>query len=895
MLGLSYRPFIFLLNLVAGVLFGLNLPSHAAGPLERVANTTLTTLPLTPPVLGYTYTNAFPGLSFNNPVCLATPPGETNRLFILEKTGTIIVITNLAVPTRTIFLDMANRVTSSSSVSDERGLLGLAFHPGYATNGYFYVYYTGPANTAANGGGNGMHDILARYQVSLMNTNQANAATHTPILMQYDQADNHNGGDIHFGSDGYLYLALGDEGGGNDQYNNSQIITNDFFSAMLRIDVDKRPVNLTPNPHHAVTANYLVPADNPFVGATTLNGLPVNPGQVRTEFWAVGLRNPWRWNFDTETGLLYCGDVGQDAWEEINLIEPGKNYGWAFREGNANGPKSGAAPAGFVHTPPLLTYSHASGVAVVGGRVYRGLNISQLYGAYVYADYGYGTIWALRHNGTNVIQNQVLYSDPGGGISAFGVDPRNGDLLYCDVEEGRIKRIIYNATASGTPIPERLSEAGVFTNLATLAVAPGIVPYDVNVSFWSDNAIKSRWFSVPDTNLTMTFQANSNWAFPPGTTWIKHFELEITNGVPASRRRLETRLMIANTNGGYGFTYRWTTPPTNALLVAEGGLDEVITTYAQNGSIAGTQVWRYPARVECLVCHTTTAGFALGFNTPQLNGDFDYHGTVTNQLEALRLAGYLSNASSNRYLLPALAAATNNAVSLEYRVRSYLEANCVYCHQPSAAAQSYWDARITTPGPQNGIINGALINNLGNVNNRVIVPGSLEKSALYQRVANMGTSHMPPLATSVINPEAVNLLAAWITNELAAYVSYPTWQSNYFGATNIPAAALLADPDSDGAKNYLEYLTGTIPTNANSSWKISVARSNNQAHVLIPQIANRATEVQVTTNLLDVDSWTPLNVPANAPFFPVSNRLQIISDPVTNQPTKFYRVRVYEP
>lgn len=894
MLGMSYRPVIVRVVLM-GIVCGLIFQAQGAGPLDRVPNTTLTNLPPAPPVLGYTYTNAFPGLSFANPVCLAAPPGETNRLFILEKIGTIIVVTNLAAPTRSVFLDLTARVTTTTGVSDERGLLGLAFHPGYATNGYFYVYYTGTTNTSASGGGNGLHDILARYQVSAANSNQANAASHTPILVQFDQADNHNGGDIHFGADGYLYVSLGDEGGGNDQYNNSQVITNDFFSAMLRLDVDKRPGNLTPNPHHAITTNYLVPADNPFVGATSFNGWPMNPARVRTEFWAVGLRNPWRWNFDEETGLLYCGDVGQDAWEEVDLIEPGKNYGWAFREGYAFGPKSNATPAGFVHTQPLITYSHTAGIAITGGRVYRGLNISQLYGAYVYADYAYGTIWALRHTGTNVTQNQILFSDPGGGISAFGTDPRNGDLLYCDVQESVIKRIIYNSTSSGAPLPTNLSNTGVFTNLTTLAVAPGIVAYDLNVPFWSDNALKSRWFSVPNTNQTMAFNAAGNWSYPTGTVWIKHFELEITNGVPASRRRLETRLLIANTNGGYGITYRWTTPPTNALLVAEGGLDEVITNYASNGTLAGTQIWHYPGRVECLVCHNTAAGFSLGFNTAQLNRDVNYNGTVTNQIEALSRAGYLNSSVSNRYLLPALAPATNASVSLEYRVRSYLAANCSACHQPGAPAQALWDARITTPGPQSGIINGALINELGDPDNRVIVPGSLSKSALFERVANLGDSHMPPLATAVVDAQAVALLAAWITNDLPAYMSYPAWQTNYFGSTNAANAALLADPDGDRAKNYLEYLTGTVPTNTSSGWGVSIALSNGAVQIVIPHVANRAVEVQATTNLLNPGSWSALNQPDNAPFFPASNRTTLVAEPATGTTPKYYRVRVYEP
>jgi glucose/arabinose dehydrogenase/mono/diheme cytochrome c family protein len=874
---------------------GSGTTSATASPLQRVPNTSLSSMPVVPGSLGYTFANAFPTLVFTNPVCIATVPGETNRLFVLEKRGRIVAITNLAAPTRTIFLDMTAQVTSGSDtdVGNEQGLLGLAFHPGYATNGYFYVFYVGNTNT---GTGTTRHDILARYQVAAGNPNQANASSHQPLLLQRDDYSNHNGGDIHFGPDGYLYVSLGDEGSGDDQGANSQRITKDFFSGILRLDVDKRPGNVTPSTHPATTTNYAVPADNPYIGATTFNGVPINPALVLKEFWAVGLRNPWRMAFDPDTGILYCGDVGQGTREEISLIERGKNYGWTYWEGFFQRTNNINIPAGFVHAPPLIDYPRSLGFAVTGGRVYRGTKISQLYGAYVYGDYGSGRIWALRHTGTNVTQNQLILTDA--GVTAFGTDPSNGDILYCDAQSGNnsvIKRIVYNSTFSGTPIPTNLTATGVFTNIATLEVAPGIVGYDLNVPFWSDNAIKTRWFSIPNTNHKMTLSTTGNWLFPTGTVWIKHFELEITNGVPASRRRLETRLLVSNTNGGYGVTYRWTEPPTNALLVAEAGADEVITTYTAGGQIATTQTWRYPARAECLVCHTPAGGFALGFNSAQLNRDYNYGSTVTNQIEALSLAGYFSNAVTNRHLLPALAPATDETASREYRVRSYLAANCVQCHQPAGSAQALWDARLSTPGFENGIINGALNNNSGNPANRVIVPGSLANSILYQRVANLGPGHMPPLATSVVDTQAVALLATWITNDLNSYVSFAAWQSNYFGATNNPNAALLADPDNDRAKNYLEYLTGTVPTNAASGWGIGITNQNGTVQIVIPQIANRAIEVQSTTNLTAVNSWQPLNLPANAPFFPATNRVWSVTIPEIAPEPHYYRVRVFEP
>lgn len=406
-------------------------------------------------VWAYQPANAFSSLVFSNPTCITAPPGETNRLFILEKHGRIIVITNLAAPTRTIFMDISSRVSvdtasESSDVSGEEGLLGLAFHPGYATNRLFYIFYTGQAT---NGSGSlQLHDILSRFQTTSTNANAGDTNSEIRYLAQYDLADNHNAGDLHFGADGYLYVSLGDEGGANDQYGNSQHIDKDFFSAIMRIDVDKKPGNLAPNPHISLPSltNYFVPADNPWVGATNFNGITVNSNSVRTEFWAVGMRNPWRYSFDPADSTMYLGHVGQSAIEWIDIVTKGANCGWNYFEGDAAGP-GGAPPANFSYTHPLIEYGHTNNrVCVIGGIVYRGSRWSALTGSYLYADYGSGEVWALRHNGANVTQNTIIFTDAGANISCFGVDPSNGDPLYVALHSGNnsvIQRIISTNTA----------------------------------------------------------------------------------------------------------------------------------------------------------------------------------------------------------------------------------------------------------------------------------------------------------------------------------------------------------------------------------------------------------------------------------------------------------------
>jgi len=406
---------------------------------------------------GYALNDAF-GLTFTNPVCIASVPGETNRLFIVEKKGRIVAITNLAVPTRSIFMDISSRVTSSTdtTVGGEEGLLGLAFHPGYATNGFFYVFYTGPASTSA---GSGRHDILSRFVVSGSNPNQGDSASEARYIVQLDNANNHNGGDLHFGADGFLYVSLGDEGGSYGVYPNTQRIDHNFFSAIMRLDVDSRDGSLPPNPHSSALpslTNYSIPPDNFFIGATSFNGAPVNPASVRTEFWAVGMRNPWRFSFDSVTGALYLGHVGQDAIEWVNIVTNGANCGWNYYEGNKQWTNS--LPTGFVRTPPLLEYGHTNGRnCIIGGVVYRGSRIPQLNGAYVYADHSSGELWALRHSGMNLTDNTLLLASTSAKFNAFGLDPSNGDILGATPASGTNSKI-YRLINTNPPPVLRITE-----------------------------------------------------------------------------------------------------------------------------------------------------------------------------------------------------------------------------------------------------------------------------------------------------------------------------------------------------------------------------------------------------------------------------------------------------
>ncbi len=469
--------------------------------------------------IGYLSTNAFPGIAFTNPVCIVSPPGETNRLFIVEKKGRIVVITNVAAPTRTMFMDISSRVVSAAdtTVSGEQGLLGMAFHPGYASNGCFYVFYTANAGAAA---GSISTNTLSQFKFAAGNTNQGDPNSETRFVTQYDEANNHNAGDLHFGADGYLYVSLGDEGGAGDSYGNSQRIDHDFFSAIMRIDVDKRPANLTPNPHATALpslTNYAIPFDNPWVGATNFNGLAVNSNNVRTEFWAVGMRNPWRWSFDPATGELYLGHVGQSALEWVDIVTNGANCGWNFYEGDS--PYAGTPPAGFTFTHPLIEYGHTnSRNCIIGGIVYRGSRMPQLAGAYLYADYGSGEVWALRHSGSAVTQNSLLLNEgTSAHISCFGTDPSNNDPLYAALRSGvdsTIERII---TTNPVPVINSIALSG--TNL----IVSG-----------ANGAPNGNYYLMSGSNL---LQPLSSWTILATNTFDASGNFRLTNGAVGSNPR----------------------------------------------------------------------------------------------------------------------------------------------------------------------------------------------------------------------------------------------------------------------------------------------------------------------------------------------------------------------
>jgi glucose/arabinose dehydrogenase len=344
---------------------------------------------------------------FSRPVAVRHAGDGSDRLFVLEQDGRIVVVEGGSVRAEA-FLDIVPQVESGSN---EQGLLGLAFHPDFEANGYFYINYThDPAGSGP--------DVtrISRFQVSAVDPNTADPGSEL-VVLQFDQDfANHNGGDIHFGPDGFLYIATGDGGSGRDPNARAQDLQT-LLGKILRIDVDGG----TP---------YGFPDDNPFVDLHT--ALP--------EIWAYGLRNPWRFSFDRATGDLFIGDVGQNAVEEIDFQSAssvgGENYGWSCMEGN-DSPNFNPCD-GTVLTAPILVYDHSHGCSVTGGYVYRG-SITDLRGLYVFGDFCSGTIWFASESGGD--WNAEVWADSGISISSFGED-EDGELYVTDLSRGELYRFV---------------------------------------------------------------------------------------------------------------------------------------------------------------------------------------------------------------------------------------------------------------------------------------------------------------------------------------------------------------------------------------------------------------------------------------------------------------------
>ncbi len=651
-------------------------------------------------------------------------PNDSTRWFVVEQGGRVATFANQAsVSVATPFIDITARVRSTG----EMGLLGMAFHPNFPSDPRVFLSYTTGTPLVSR--------ISSFTTPDLGQT--LNPASEQILLTLNQPENNHNGGHIAFGPDGYLYIGFGDGGGGGDMHGaigNGQLLTT-LLGKMLRINVGA-----------AAATTYTIPANNPYVGNAQC-GSGGTGAQNCPEIYASGFRNPWRWSFDRDTGELWVADVGQDAWEEVNVVERGGNYGWRSREGaHCYNPASNCPTAGL--TDPVAEYSHALGNSITGGYAYRGPQTTNLRGRYLFGDFGSGRIWAWLPDTAAQPRQPTQLAATTLNIASFGEG--NDGELYVVNYAGSLHRVVFQAAGAGGTVPALLSATGCVASTSPTQPATGLIPYTVNAPFWSDNAEKQRFIGLPN-GQNITVNADSDWEFPNGTVLMKNFRI--------GTRLIETRLLMRHPDGVWGgYTYEWNAQQTDATRVQAGAVRD----------IGGGQQWIFPSETQCLECHTSAAGRSLGLETAQLNRSFTYAltGRTAHQITTLNAINTLSPpVTADPATLPALSDPADTAASLVNRARSYLHTNCAQCHRPGGPTPSTMDLRFSTALAATNTCNAVPASgDLGIAGARIVMPGNAGQSVLSARINRRDAHGMPPVGSNLVDSAGVTLINQWINS-----------------------------------------------------------------------------------------------------------------------------------
>jgi uncharacterized repeat protein (TIGR03806 family) len=674
----------------------------------------------------------------------AKPEGRGPRMMVVEQAGRIVAFAD----------DPAVESTSVFLKREDCEMYGMTFHPKYAENGFVYVFSNGPGWSKTV-----KFNRISRFTVRREAPYDCDPASELVIIEW--ESNGHNGGDLAFGPDGYLYASAGDGTSDSDTNLTGQKIS-DLVSGMLRIDVERPDKG----------RGYSVPADNPFLD------IP----QARPELWAYGFRNPWRIHFDP-AGNLWCGDIGQDQYEMVHVVRKGDNYGWSVLEGGE--PfylERERGPHPFARS--VIVHPHSEARSITGGVTSLSEKFPELRGAYIYGDYGTGKIWAARYDGKSLSYQKEIADTPY-QLLGFAVN-HAGEIHFVDYGGGLYRLERAPADAQKTVFPRLLSETGLFASTADHRPDPALIPFTVNSPLWSDGAHKERFIALPEMSQ-IDFTEEGAWKFPEGAVLVKTFTLDEKAPDRPLRRRIETRLLVIQQNEWVGYTYRWNPEQTDAVLIESAGADAVYTV--QDETLGERQQpWRFPSRTECMVCHSRAAGFVLGLTTLQMNKDHDYGGVVDNQLRALAHAGvfkyrvpnstdndgkpiyddgkparYSDTLSKSPHEYSKLVDPQDEKAALEARVRSYLHANCAQCHVAAGGGNAAMELRWSTSREKAKVIGVRPLHDRFGINEALLVaPGSPERSVLLHRMSKRGRGQMPPLATAHPDPAGIALIRRWI-------------------------------------------------------------------------------------------------------------------------------------
>jgi putative heme-binding domain-containing protein len=703
----------------------------------------------------YTVERAFPRLRFKNPLLMAR---AGDRWFVGEHAGKLFSFPDDQNATKAgLFLDLTRELRwDRSRYKSIDAVYGLAFHPKFEQNRYCYICYV--LNSVKDGLQDPDGSRVSRFTVTRTDPPRVDPASEKVLFTWL--AGGHNGGDLHFGKDGFLYISTGDAASPNppDPLDTGQDI-GDLLSSVLRIDVD----------HEDKGKPYAVPPDNPFVATP----------KARPEVWAYGFRNPWRMSFDRATGDLWVGDVGWELWEMIYRVKKGGNYGWSVMEGPQSVKQEGKrGPTPIL--PPNLSFPHTEAASITGGYVYRGNRLKDLQGAYICGDWVTRKLWATKFDGDKVVWHKEI-AQATQRVVAFG-EARDGELYLLDYDDpGRIFRLVPNPAVNEkhADFPRKLSETGLFSSVKEQVPAPGVVPFSINAAQWCDHATAERYLALPGTTTARMYDSpvaipggffSGMVFFPKDGVLARTVSIEMERGRPETRRRLETQLLHFDGGVWRGYSYAWNQEQTDADLVPAAGADRPLTIKdARAPGGQRQQTWHFPSRAECMTCHNPWAGHTLAFTLAQINRDHDYGGIIDNQVEALKQAGLIEllhnpEEKGGRFTMPPrLADPRDTGARLDARARSYLHANCAHCHRFGAGGSVDMELKYDTPLERMKIVETRPIQGTFEMPAaQIIAPGDPYRSTLYYRMAKLGRGRMPHIGSEVVDEDGLRLIHEWI-------------------------------------------------------------------------------------------------------------------------------------
>lgn len=685
------------------------------------------------PPLPFVAERVFEGVKLDRPTSVVWND-QSKRWLATQLNGQIVSFPNdPAGASATLLVDM-NQFHERKVIR----AISIAFHPDQDNQPWCFVSYAStPKETA------GIQ--LVRFRVIDPTVPSIDPSTRT-VLATWDSSG-HGGGSIKFGPDGYLYLSIGD--GQNpyppDSLGRGQDLSN-LQSSILRIDVDD------PTPEQP----YRIPADNPFVGRKNARG----------EIWAYGFRNPWKMCFHPETGELFTGDVGWEMREMVYRVKRGANYGWSIMEGSQP-VKPGQEPE-IPITPPLFEHTHIDSRSITGGFFWQSDRIEELRDAYIYGDWMTGKVWALRNDGDRVLWQKELVDTPL-QVICFMSGP-SGEVLIVGYD-GTIHRLQSNPAIqlqSAQPVfPQRLSETGLFRDVASHAPNPGVIEYEISAHRWADGTHSRQWVAIPGDQQLGIFE-NPRWDsgdvdgrfdFPIGTVFAKTVSYYTEPGQPGSERHLETQLLHLLDDEWRAYNYRWNDDQGDAVLQADVATDQqlkISDATAPGGS--RTQTWHHSSRSECLLCHVWSAGTVTGFAPDQLS----LYWKGEPQLANLAREGLFKVPVPDQKPIAAVGDASR---SIEDRARGYLALNCSNCHRPQGGGTANFNFDHTKTLAENSYLDAPPAQGDFSISDaRVVSPGAPFRSVVLYRTLKTGRGHMPQFGSNVLDQAGIGVLHDWIAS-----------------------------------------------------------------------------------------------------------------------------------